>query len=182
MFFEELAQHPNLKILTGLMTPAVSSAEFLASPDIITQGLQNLKEWVQRYNVLTNPKEPKITKNVMSTWISDAEQDFKLAEDKFATKAEKKVRADALKSLRTDTREKQAEGALLVLQQASRWLRVEPEKMKSLGAPIKTSPGIGYDFFFTTFDQTDLSSILGDNYAQLSKAMKVVASKKEKKK
>ena len=129
---------------------------------------------------MTNPKEPERPNDVMSTWISDAEQDFKLAEVTFASAAEKKVRTDALKSLRADTRQKQAEGALLVLQQASRWLRVEPEKMKSHGAPIKTAPEIGYDFFFTTFDQTDLPGILGDNYAQLSKAMKVVASKKEK--
>ena len=54
--------------------------------------------------------------------------------------------------------------------------------MKSLGAPIETCTGTGYDFYFAAFDQTDLPGIFGDNYAQLSKAMKVVLSKKEEKK
>ena len=185
----ELYQHANLKIIAGLVTPSASAAGFLVLPEVLAKGLQNLREWVQRYNVLTktdeaSKKDPNYKQHgaTISEWVGHAKLDFADAQEQFKSENEENLRQRALQYLESTDRPRQAEGARMVVEHLSRWLRVKPDKMKSHGADMKTGTGTGYDFFITTVDQTDLPKILGDNAAQLSKAMKLVESSKEKKK
>lgn len=185
----ELYQHANLKIIAGLVTPSASAAGFLVLPEVLAKGLQNLRVWVQRYNVLTKiDKACKMDPNykqhdaIRLQWVEDAKLDFTDAREQLKSKKEEPFQKLALQCLESTDRPKQAEGARMVIEHLSRWLRVEPDKMESHGADMKTGTDTGYDFFITTVDQTDLPKILGGNAAQLSKAMKLVESSKEKKK
>jgi hypothetical protein len=178
-FLDEISNHTSLRFITGLVTPSAPVASFFAPFDVVCNGLWDLREWIQRYNLITRGvQEPHV--HLMQGFISDARIDFGLAEERFKEVADKALRKEALDKLESAERRDQSEGALLVIKHATRWLRVKPGNICSSGASRKTGLGMGHDFFFTAIDQTHLSGIFGDNYAELSKAMKLVSKKKGK--
>jgi len=176
---DEISNHTSLRFITGLVTPSAPVASFLAPFDVVCSGLRDLREWIQRYNLITRGAQ-KPDPYLMQSFISDASTDFGQAQSEFKQPADAKIRKEALNKLGSTEQRDQAEGALLVIQHAARWLRVKSENICSSGAFRKMGVGMGHDFFFTAIDQTHLPGIFGYNYAELSKAMKLVSLRKGK--
>lgn len=86
-FLDELTRHNRLRIITALVVPNLSCEKLLVKSTILHGALRDLREWVQRYNMITR-KEGHLDANFIASCFSQAEEDFQEAEKGFTHKDE----------------------------------------------------------------------------------------------